>query len=181
MTIFIFTLISFIAICLLLICCVSIYNRYQDYIIRINESEANIDAILRKRFDLLNKSISIIKSNTKTKDDVLTIISKLRSSKLTNFELDRKLYDAINEFESYKERYDSLKTCNKYLKIEISLHESEAEIEAFRKYYNDIITDYNRLVRSFPSNLVAKIFGYKIRTYYDGKNTEDEVVDDFKL
>ena len=130
---------------------------------------------------MLSKSVSVIKSNTKTKDKVLDIISQLRSSKLTNFELDRKLYDAINEFESYKDSFDSLKTCNKYLKIEVSLHESEAEIEAFRKYYNDIITDYTRLVRSFPSNLVAKIFGYKIRTYYDGKNTEDEIIDDFKL
>lgn len=181
MTIFMFTLISFIAICLLLVCCISIYNKYQDYIIRINESEANIDSILRKRFDLLNKSINIIKSNTKTKEDVLSIIPKIRSQKLTNFELDRKLYDAINEFESYKEDFESLKKCDKYLKIEISLHESEAEIEAFRKYYNDIITDYNKLVRSFPTNLVAKIFGYKIRTYYDGKNTEDEVINDFKL
>lgn len=181
MTIFMFTLISFIAICLLLLGCVSTYNRYQDYIIRINESEANIDAILRKRFDLLNKSINVIKSNTKTKDNVLEIIGKLRSSKLTNFDLDRKLYDAINEFESYKEKYDNLKTCDKYLKIEISIHESEAEIEAFRKYYNDIITDYNRLVRSFPTNLVAKFFGYKIRTYYDGKNTEDKTTNDFKL
>ena len=74
MTIFIFTLISFIAICLLLILCVSIYNKYQDYIIRINESEANIDAILRKRFDLLSKATSIIKSNTKTKDNVLEMV-----------------------------------------------------------------------------------------------------------
>ncbi len=181
MAIFMFTLITFIAICLLLICCVSTYNRYQDYIVRINESEANIDSILRKRFDLLNKSINIIKSNTKTKDEVLGIIGKLRSQKLTNFELDRKLYDAINEFEGYKENYDSLKKCDKYLKIEVSLHESEAEIEAFRKYYNDIITDYNKMVRSIPTNLVAKLFGYKIRTYYDGKNQEDEIINDFKL
>ena len=39
----------------------STYNKYQDYIIRINEAEANIDSTLRKRFDLLNKSISLIK------------------------------------------------------------------------------------------------------------------------
>lgn len=181
MTIFIITLISFIAICLLLICCVSTYNRYQDYIIRINESEANIDATLRKRFDLLNKSIGIIKANCKTKDEVLEIIVKLRSRKLTNFELDRQLYEAINEFETYKETYDELKKCDSFIKIEVALHESEAEIAAFRKYYNDIITDYNKLARSFPTNIIAKIFGYKIRTYYDGKNTEDNITNDFKL
>lgn len=181
MTIFLFTLISFIAICLLLICCISTYNRFQDYIIRINESEANIDATLRKRFDLLNKSIGIIKANCKIKEEVLGIIVKLRSRKLTNFELDRKLYDAINEFDSYKENYEELKACDSFIKIEVALHESEAEIEAFRKYYNDIITDYNKLVRSIPSNIIAKLFGYKIRTYYDGKNTEDNITNDFKL
>ena len=79
------------------------------------------------------------------------------------------------------EEFESLKKCDKYLKIEISLHESEAEIEAFRKYNNDIITDYNKMVRSFPTNFVAKVCGYKIRTYYDGKNTEDEITNDFKL
>ena len=181
MTIFMFTLISFIAVCLLLICCISTYNRFQDYIIRINESEANIDATLRKRFDLLNKSIGIIKANCKIKGDILEIIVKLRSRKLTNFELDRQLYDAINEFESYKENYEDLKTCEAFIKIEVTLHESEAEIEAFRKYYNDIITDYNKLARSFPTNIIAKMFKYKIRTYYDGKNTSDNVTDDFKL
>ena len=76
---------------------VSVYNRFQNYIIRINEAEVNIDSILRKRFDLLNKSISVIKVNTK-EENVLEMISKLKSKKLTNFELDRQLYDAINEF-----------------------------------------------------------------------------------
>ena len=55
------------------------------------------------------------------------------------------------------------------------------EIVASRRYYNDIITDYNKMVRSIPTNLVAKLFGYKIRTYYDGKNQEDEIINDFKL
>ena len=99
---------------------------------------------------------------------------------ISDFEI-HELYEAINEFEQYKEEFESLKKCDKYLKIEISLHESEAEIEAFRKYYNDIITDYNKMVRSFPTNFVAKVCGYKIRTYYDGKNTEDEITNDFKL
>ena len=48
-------------ICLILIWFISIYNRFQANIIRINEVEADIDNVLRKRFDLLNKSIAIIK------------------------------------------------------------------------------------------------------------------------
>ena len=59
---------------LLLIWYMTIYNNYQNYIIRINESEAFIDTTLRKRFDLLNKSIEIIKANTKEKAKVTVII-----------------------------------------------------------------------------------------------------------
>lgn len=175
-----YILIIIIAICLLLIWYISIYNSFQNYIIRINESEAFIDTTLRKRFDLLNKSIEIIKSNTKEKE-VLNIINELKSMKISNFDLDRKLYDAINEFDKYKESNEELRNTESFIKIELGLFESEAEIVAARKYYNDIITDYNKLVKRFPSNLVAKICGYKTKTYYDGKNMEDDDVNDFKL
>ena len=180
MNMFVYSLFICIVICLILIWYISIYNRYQNYIIRINEAEANIDSTLRKRFDLLNKSIGIIKSNTEN-ENVLDTISNLRSKKLTNFELDRKLYEAINEFNKYKEDYPDLKTNEGYMKIDLGLSETEAEIVASRKYYNDIITDYNKLVRTFPSNIVAKVSKYKIRTYFDGKDMNDNITNDFKL
>ena len=163
--IIILLLIITISVCLVVF--VTTYNHFQDYIIRINEAEESIDAVLRKRFDLLNKSIGIIKANTK-EDDVLSIVKDLKSKKITNFELDRKLYDAINEFNEYKEKYEKLKTNEAYLKIDINLFESESEIVALRKYYNDIITDYNKMVKSLPSNFVALIRGYKTKTYFDG-------------
>lgn len=150
------------------------YNRIQDYIIRINEAEVNIDSVLRKRFDLLNKSINIIKTKTNTDDEVLDMVVKLRTRKLTNFELDRSLYDAINEFNTYKLKYDELANCEEYLKIEINLFESESEIVALRKYYNDIITDYNKLIKSFPSNLIALARNYPVKSYFDGNNLEEE-------
>ena len=166
---------SFITIlCAIILAFTITYNRIQDCIIRINEAEVNIDTILRKRFDLLNKSITIIKNTTKTEDEILDIIVKLRTRKLTNFELDRSLYDAINEFTSYKEKYKELKNCEEYLKIEINLFESESEIIALRKYYNDIITDYNKLIKSFPSNLIALVKNYQVKSYFDGNNLEED-------
>lgn len=167
---------------MLLMWYISTYNHYQSYIIRINEAEAFIDTTLRKRFDLLNKSIGIIKnaSNNK-KEEILGVIIQLRSKKLSNFELDRELYEAINEFNQYKDKFPELKNNESFLKIELSLFESESEIVAARKYYNDIITDYNKLVRTFPSNLVAKVAGYSLKTYFDGKDMNDEIIQDFKL
>lgn len=163
-----------VSVCLVVF--VTTYNHFQDFIIRINEAEESIDAVLRKRFDLLNKSIGIIKSNTE-EEHVLEMISKLKSKKITNFELDRQLYDAINEFNNYKEKYENLKTCESYLKIEINLFESESEIVALRKYYNDIITDYNKLVKNCPSNFIALLKKYKVKPYFDGNEVGIEHTD----
>ena len=175
-----YSLILLIIICIILIWVINTYNKFQAFIIRVNECEANIDTVLRKRFDLLNKSIGIIETKTEEKD-VLGVISKLRSRKISNFELDRYLYDAINEYTIYKERYDSLKNDTDFLKIDIELNASEAEIVALRKYYNDIITDYNKLARTFPSLLIGLIFKYKKKPYFDGKNMDDDITNDFKL
>ena len=176
MTSLIIILLLIITISVCLVVFVTTYNHFQDYIIRINEAEESIDAVLRKRFDLLNKSIGIIKANTK-EENVLEIVKDLKSKKITNFELDRKLYDAINEFNEYKEKYDKLKTNESYLKIDINLFESESEIVALRKYYNDIITDYNKMVKSLPSNLVALVRGYKTKAYFDGNEIGVEGTD----
>lgn len=181
MNILIIFVIAFIILCLILIWAVNTYNKFQEYIIRINEAENNIDSTLRNRFDLLNKSIDIIKANTDEKEDVLTKIVKMRSRKLSNFELDRELYDGINEFNRYKENYPNLKTSEVFTKIDISLNETEAEMFAFRKYYNSIITEYNKLVKSFPTNIIGFMFKFKSKLYFDGKDMSDDDIKDFKL
>lgn len=165
---------SVIVICLILIILIATYNHFQDYIIRINEADVNIDAVLRKRFDLLNKSVGIIKNNTDTEEQILEILEKIRSKKLNNFELDRYLYEAINEFHALKEKYSILQENKDFIKIEINLLESESEIVGLRKYYNDIITDYNKLVKNCPSNFVALFKGYKTKDYFDGHNIDEE-------
>lgn len=181
MSIFIVCTSIVIVLCLFIIWIASIYNRYQVLVIRINEAETNIDAVLRKRFDLINKSIDIIKVVTKTEKDVMPFIVKIRSRKLSNFELDRILYDGIKDFNRYKEEFSELKNNESFVKIDIALSESESEIIALRKYYNDIITDYNKLVKSFPSNFVGFLFKFKEKLYFDGKDMSDDDTKDMKV
>ena len=172
-----------IVICIILIWYVNVYNKFQEYIIRINEVESNIDTILRKRFDLLNKSIGIIKSSNEELNDkdVLKEINELRSKKLSNFELDRLLYESINEFHLYKDTIPELKNNESFMKIDLGINESEIEITALRKYYNDIITECNKSVKVFPNMIVSKICHYKNKPYFDGKDMTDNIVNDFKL
>lgn len=160
-------------ICLLFIIEGFKYNKFEELIIRINEAEANIDAILNKRFDLLNKSIGIIKSNTKTNKEVLEDIVKLRSRKLNNFELDKELNSSYKEFKYFADNFEKLKENNSFTKIEIDLIESEANIVALKKYYNDVVTQYNDLLHKFPGNIVAKIKKYTKKDIFDIEKTEE--------
>lgn len=162
---------------LLLIWFVNIYNKFQENIIRINEVEADIDNVLRKRFDLLNKSISIIKKCLPEEENPLGIIQELHSKKMSNFDLDRSLYQAINEFDLFKDKIKD----GELKKIDLVLNETEAELLAYRRYYNDITTDYNKLRNMFPSNLVGIICGYKGRNYYDNKSFSNKNNDNLKL
>lgn len=157
------------------------YNKLQALIIRINQAEANIDTILRKRFDLIDKSVNIIKANTDYNSDILDNVIKLKSKKISNFELDRKIYEALSEFEFYKEKYPKLSNIKSFVKIANELEESEPEIEALRNYYNNSITKYNEMIKKFPSNILGKILKYNEKTYYDNKNLNDDIVNDFKL
>ncbi len=159
----------------------STYNRFQEFIIRMNEAESNIDATLRKRFDLLNKAASIIRTTIEGKEDALNIIEKIRSKKISNFDLDRQIYEAINEFEVYKLEYKELKKIDDFVKIDYSLQETEAEIIAFRKYYNEIITSYNKMIITFPSVIVASLKKYNAKLYYDGKDMSDDDIEDMKV
>ena len=66
----------------------------------------------------------------------------------------------------YKEKHNELKNNTDFLKIDIELNETESEIVALRKYYNDIITDYNKLAKTFPTNIIRIMCKYKKQIDY---------------
>lgn len=148
-------------------------NAFEAYIIRINEAEANIESTLNKRFDLLNKSNDIIKSNIELNDDALKTITNIRSQKLDNFELDKRLYKAIEEFHEYAEENIGLKDNDDYTKIETGLIESESEIVSLKKYYNDVVLKYNELVTKPFYKITAKFKNYKLKDDFEIKDYHD--------
>ncbi len=169
----------FFVICIISLLFFLSYNHFQEYIIRINEAEVSIDSVLRKRFDLLNKATDFIKEVTE-EDTVLPTVISLRSQKLSNIELDKQLYPAIEEFQSYAEKYEKLKENEGYVKTQINLMESESEIVALRKYYNDISKEYNKLIKSFPSNLVALIKKYSKKELYEERKEKKSLLEELK-
>ena len=176
-----FLLLLIIIICLIVATYAYLYNKFQDVIIRINEVEATIDTNLRNKYDLLNKSISIIKGNVKIEDDIFDEIVKLRSRKISNFDLDRKLILAFNEFNSVKSQNKELNKSEELNKIEKDIEDIDNKLTTFREYYNENITKYNRLVKAFPTNIIALTNKYEEILFFDRKDMNDEDYNDFKL
>ena len=88
---------------------IHLYNKLNESIIRINEAELRIDNNLREKYDILNKSVSLIKNITKLDDKAFTDLAKLKARKISNFELDRILVDVYTEFLTIYEKNKDLR------------------------------------------------------------------------
>lgn len=171
-----------VIICVIVSLYVYYYNKIQDLIIRINEVENIIDTSLRNKYDYLNKSISIIKGNDKElKSEIFDEMVKLRARKISNFDLDRKLLAAYNELDSITSNNKELKESEELLKIKNNIEEIDDNLNNYRQYYNDNITEYNRIIKTIPTSIIAKIHKYQEKLFFDRKNMNDDDYNDFKL
>lgn len=175
-------IITLIIICILGAIYALMYNKFNELTIRINEAEANIDNILRNKYDAINKAVSIIKGNTKIDEEIFEEIVKLRSRKISNFDLERKLVTAGNELfklkETHKELFENSDELKKVIKL---IKNSDEKIITIKEYFNNNVSKYNKLVTSFPTNIVALLNKYKEKLFFDKKDMSDEIYDDFKL
>lgn len=165
----------------LLICYVYLYNKINESIIRIEEAESRIDNNLRDKYDLLNRSISLIRNKIDLDQNAFKDIIKLRARKISNFDLDRVLVKAYNEFLSIYEANPKLRESDEIFKVSRQLEIINNELLTLRDYYNANITNYNKMIKKVPTNIIAKIKKYKERPFYDLKDMTDEDYEDFKL
>lgn len=167
--------------CILSLIYMLTYNKVNDIIIRINEVEANIDSNLRNKYDLISRCISIIKGSNDIDNKIFDEIVKLRSRKISNFLLERKLTLAYNELLTLKEQKKDILGSEEALKIFVNLEEINEKLMVLIDYYNSNITKYNKMIVMFPTNIVAKINKFKTRLFFDMKDMGDDITNDFKL
>ncbi|MCI6265660.1 MAG: LemA family protein [Erysipelotrichaceae bacterium] len=174
-----------IVICLLIGIYTTLYNKLQDYVIRINEVEAIIDNNLRDKYDNINKCVSLIKGNEKINEELdkkmFEEIVRLRTRKISNFDLDRKLIEANNKFITLKEKYKELRENEEIIAITKKIDDLDETLLVNREYYNKNIATYNKLVKLFPTNIVAKLCKYEEKLFFDRKDMSDDDFNDFKF
>ena len=160
---------------------ICLFNKFNESIVRINEAEERIDTNLRDKYDFLDKVITLSKNIVELDEELGKTILKLRSRKLSNFDFDRILVKIFNDFNAIYEIETKLRENEKIFKIIKQIELIDEELITLRNYYNANITNYNMMVKKFPTNIIAKIKKYKERLFYSLKDMNDEDYEDFKI
>lgn len=158
---------------------ISIYNKLQKNLIRINEAEFEIDETLRKRYDILVQIESIINEATKLKQNNFKDLED-KNKEISNFDFDRTLTKATNTFNKIWQDYPVELDKDEFRQLMVDLKINEEKNEASKSYYNRYTTNLNSLIKKFPSNIVAKLHDIDERLYFDNKEMNDDNILDFK-
>ena len=158
------------------------YNSFVKLRNKVEEAFATMDVYLKKRWDLIPNIVETVKGYAKHEKDTLEDVIKLRNSAYDNMsEEDKiknnnKLTKEINKIMAIAESYPELKASDNFKELSKELSKVEEDIANSRKYYNVTVRDYNNKIEMFPSNVVAKIFGYKVKTMFEASTEERENV-----
>lgn len=143
---------------------VNTYNGLVKSYKQIEQSKSLVDVYLKKRFDLIPNLVECVKGYMKHEKDVIMEVTKLRTSfdEEANQRDAKKLNDHYNKLIALIEKYPEIKSGENFLHLQKEIADVESEISAARRIYSTSITLYNNKVQFFPSNIFAKLFGYKI-------------------
>lgn len=157
------------------------FNNLQYIKTKIEQSEGIIDEVLRKRFDLVVRTSDIVKNNLKEKKDYFKEYLSLKDEKIGNFDMDRKLKEAMNIILNLRNDYPVLQKNENMKEIISEIKETDEKLSASIAYYNRYTNQLNEMVRKFPSNIIAKFHHFSVKPFFDGKDMNDEDILDFKL
>jgi LemA protein len=162
-----------IALALVLIVGVFMYNRLIRSRNILNEAWSGIDVQLKRRHDLIPNIIETVKGYVKHERKVLEEITNLRSQ-LTSpatvqekGQLENSFSQALKSIFALSEAYPDLKANQNFIELQQTLANTEDQIQLARRYYNGAARDYNTMVESFPSNMMARIFGFSKAEFFD--------------
>lgn len=164
--------ISIIVIALLLMIYIVYYNKYQFAIIRMNEAENQITKSLKEKLSLIERLIPIFKEKFKKENRILDIVIKIKDNDLNNFELSKELQQATKIVNELLDNNVALYEEENIKTILDALFINKQAIEAGEKYYNDTVVTYNKLICSFPSNIVKLFMGLKRKEFYEKEKEE---------
>ena len=139
----------------------------------IRNAWSNIDTELKRRYELIPNLVATVKGYAKHERDVLERVIELRNRCLKSQgspgeqAIDENLLvKGLQKLLAVVENYPDLKADQHFLELQEELVNTEDRIQAARRFFNGNVRDYRIKCESFPSNLVAGVFGFKPEEYF---------------
>lgn len=154
---------------------------YNEIIRKKNQTDnafGTIDAMLKKRYDLIPNLVETVKQYMTHESAIFTEVTRLRSklnqdlSNEDSVELHNEIEKRLNNILVSVENYPDLKASQNFLKLQGAWNEAEEQISASRRFYNTSIEEYNNSIQVFPANLIAKKFGFNPKKVFEIDETE---------
>lgn len=173
-------LIIIIILCLGGIYYIIFFNKLNDLKTKVMEAESLIDENLRLKYDILIRVSNSIKKNMKSDKNYFKEYERLSELNISNFDMDRKLNEGLTLI--LKMRDDLGLEDDEKLNEELEkIKRIDEKLTATKNYYNKNTSLENAIIRRFPTNVIARIHNFKIKLFFDGKDMDDEIIDDFKI
>ena len=167
-----------VIVVLLIIYFIATYNSLVDLRNKVKDSWSQIDVVLKNRNDLIPNLVETVKGYAKhektTLDAVITARNKAVNAKTNEEEMkaEGEVTEALGRLFALAENYPDLKANQNFMDLQNKLNEVEEKIRFARQFYNDTVLTYQNKLEMFPSNIVAKMFGFKPEAFFEA--TEEE-------
>jgi LemA protein len=161
------------SIVLLVLYAVAIFNRLVKNRNLFLEGWSGIDVQLKRRYDLIPNLVETVKGYAGHEKEVLSKVVELRNSAgqaqtaAEKAPIENALTQTLRQLFALAEAYPDLKANQNFQDLQRQLAEIEEQIQFARRYYNGAARDMNILVQSFPSNLIARSFGFTEADYFE--------------
>jgi LemA protein len=167
------------------------YNTLVQMDENVNQAWAQVENQYQRRADLIPNLVNTVKGYADFEKSVLTEVTEMRSQvgqiKLSADDLSDedkfkkfqdaqdKLSGALSRLLVVAENYPQLKANENFLSLQSQLEGTENRIAVERKKFNEAVQDYNTKIRSFPTMITAKLFGFKEKQYFKSAPGTDKV------
>lgn len=161
---------------------VLIYNRLVKNRNLVEEGWSGIDVQLKRRANLIPNLIETVKGYMAHERSVIEDVTKLRVQALDakppadKGRTEGMLGAALGKLFALAENYPELKANENFIELHNSLDEVEEQIQLSRRYYNGAVRNMNILVESFPSNLIARSFGFVQAEFFQLDDASERAV-----
>lgn len=158
------------------------YNRFVRLRQHIRESWSGIDVELKRRYELIPNLVATVKGYASHEQRVLEEVTELRNRAMANHgdadsqALDEsKMLICLKKLFALAEAYPDLKADTHFLALQREISLTEDRIAAARRFYNGNIRAMNKMCGQFPTNILAKVFGFRPGTFFELERDAERV------